>query len=82
MEENQENKQPGESRAFQSSARSRKRVIKEHKWLIVPLVLLVLILAAALYLVIRYTALHWTEIFPPQTVTTAAPAMIRIAAIL
>ena len=82
MAENQENRQPGESRAFQSSARSRKRVIKEHKWLILPLVLLVLILAAALYLVIRYTAIHWSEIFPTQPITTAAPAMIRIIGFL
>ena len=42
------------SRAFQTSARSRKRVIKPKKWLTVLLLILLLLIGTALFFVVRY----------------------------
>lgn len=45
---------PNNNRAFQTSARSRKRVIKPKKWLTVLLLVLLLFIGTALFFVIRY----------------------------
>lgn len=42
------------SRAFQTSARSRRRVIKPKKWLTVLLLILLLAIGTALFFVVRY----------------------------
>ena len=42
------------SRAFQTSARSRRRVIKPKKWLTVLLLILLLLIGTALFFVVRY----------------------------
>ena len=42
------------SRAFQTSARSRRRVVKPKKWLTVLLLILLLAIGTALFFVLRY----------------------------
>lgn len=45
---------PNNTRAFQTSSRSRRRVIKPKKWLTVLLLILLLVIGTALFFVVRY----------------------------
>lgn len=67
------------SRAFQTSARSRKRVIKPKKWLTILLLILLLVIGTALFFVVRYVlknGLDGKENTEPvqQTLAQGAPS--------
>ncbi|MBO4873207.1 MAG: hypothetical protein J5496_07310 [Lachnospiraceae bacterium] len=58
------------TRAFQTSARSRRRVVKPKKWLTALLLVLLLLIAAAFFFVIRYTLKKGQN--PPESTAAGA----------
>ncbi len=56
------------NRAFQTSARSRKRVIKSKPWLTVILLLVLLAIGCAMFFVVRYTV---RNVLPSSQATNA-----------
>ena len=75
-QENRMSEEMQDNRAFQTSSRSRKRVKRQRPWLMIPLILLLLMICAALFLAVRYAikALGSGQT-QPSVVTTQAPTL-------
>ncbi|MBO4838634.1 MAG: polysaccharide deacetylase family protein [Lachnospiraceae bacterium] len=56
--------------AFQTSSRSRRRVKRQRPWLAVPLAILVLLIAAALFFAVRHAIKKWGGTKPTEPATT------------
>ena len=66
------------SRAFQTSARSRKRIIKPKKWLTVLLLFLLLLIGVALFFTVRYALKNGFGGDAPET-TTEEPSRAQVS---